>query len=88
MTDVIESKVLSGRVRLVEELKLFWECEQTFGTKLAQELIKTPQLGKILFTFTNNKMKICFKEYSSFFWDKYSYVYWFIVSLFCVEYGT
>ena len=66
MIDVIESKVLSGQIKLVEELKLFRDCEQTFETQLAQELAKTSQPGKILFTLSNNKMKICFKEYSSF----------------------
>ena len=90
VTDVIESKVSVGRLKLVEELRLFWEHEQTFGTHLAQELAKTSQSSKILFTLANNKMKICFKDHSSFlyFWDKYSCVHWFIVSLFCVVYGT
>ena len=41
VTDVTESKVSCGRIKLVEELKLFWEHEQTFGTQLAQELAKT-----------------------------------------------
>ena len=67
MTDVIESKVSAGRLKLVEELRLFREREQTFGTQLAQESAKTSQPGKILFTLANNKMKICFKEYSSFY---------------------
>ena len=66
MTDVIESKVSAGRLKLVEELRLFREHEQTFGTHLAQELAKTSQSSKILFTLANNKMKICFKDHSSF----------------------
>ena len=75
--DVIESKVSAGRLKLVEELRLFQEREQTFGTQLAQESAKTSQLGKILFTLANTKMKIRFKDHSSFlyFWDKYSCVY-------------
>ena len=75
--DVIESKVSASWLKLVEELRLFEEREQTFGTQLAQESAKTSQLGKILFTLTNNKMKICFKDHNSFlyFWDKYSCVY-------------
>ena len=77
VTNVIESKVSASWLKLVEELRLFQEREQTFGTQLAQESAKTSQLGKILFTLTNNKMKICFKDHSSFlyFWDKYSCVY-------------
>ena len=77
VTDIIESKVSIGRIKLVEKLKLSREHEQTFGTQLAQESTKTSQLGKILFTLANNKMKICFKDHSFFlfFWDKYSYVY-------------
>ena len=77
VTNVIESKVSVGRLKLVEELRLFREREQTFETQLAQESANTSQLGKILFTLTNNKMKICFKDHSFFlyFWDKYSYVY-------------
>ena len=77
VTDVIESKVSIGRLKLVEELRLFREHEQTFGTQLAQESAKISQPGKILFTLANNKMKICFKDHSSFlyFWDKYSCVY-------------
>ncbi|KAK4594044.1 hypothetical protein RGQ29_017929 [Quercus rubra] len=43
MTDVIESKVSVGRLKLVEELRLFREREQTFGTQLAQESAKTSQ---------------------------------------------
>ena len=90
VTDVIESKVSTSRLKLVEELRLFREHEQTFETQLAQESAKTSQPGKILFTLANNKMKICFNDHSSFlyFWDKCSCVYWFIVSLFCVVYGT
>ena len=34
VTDFIESKVSSGQLELVEELKLFREHEQTFGTQL------------------------------------------------------
>ena len=64
LTYIIESKVSIGQIKLMEKLKLFQECEQTFGTQLAQESAKTSQLGKILFTLANNKMKICFKEYS------------------------
>ena len=77
MTDVIESKVSVGRLKLVEELRLFREREQTFGSQLAQESAKTSQPGKIMFTLTNNKIKICFKGHSSFlyFWDKYCCVY-------------
>ena len=77
VTDVIESKVSVGRMKLVEELKLFREREQTFGTQLAQESTKTSQPSKILFILTNNKMKICFKDhrYFFFFWYKYSHVY-------------
>ena len=77
MTDVIESKVSADRLKLVEELRLFRECEQTFGTQLAQESAKTSQPGKILFTLSNNKMKICFKDHNFFlyFWNKYSCVY-------------
>ena len=77
MTDVIESKVSVGWLKLVEELRLFREREQTFGTQLAQESAKTSQPGKIMFTLTTNKIKICFKDHSSFlyFWDKYSCVY-------------
>ena len=67
MTDVIESKVSVGRLKLVEELRLFREREQTFGTQLAQESAKTSQPGNILFTLTNNKMKIFFKDHSFFF---------------------
>ena len=67
MTDVIESKVSIGRLKLVEELRLFRESEQTFGTQLAQESAKTSQPGNILFTLINNKMKICFKDHSFFF---------------------
>ena len=67
VTDVIESKVSVGRLKLVEELRLFRERKQTFGTQLAQESVKTSQPGKILFTLTNNKMKICFKDHSFFF---------------------
>ena len=67
VTDVIESKVSTGWLKLVEELRLFREHKQTFGTQLAQELAKTSQPGKILFTLANNKMKICFKDHSSFF---------------------
>ena len=66
MTDVIKSKVSVSRMKLVEELKLFQECEQTFETQLAQESAKTSQPSKILFTLANNKMKICFKDHSSF----------------------
>ena len=51
----------------MEELKLFRDCEQTFETQLAQELAKTSQPGKILFTLANNRMKICFKDHSSFY---------------------
>ncbi|XP_065626514.1 uncharacterized protein LOC136066320 [Quercus suber] len=43
VTDVIESKVSVGRLKLVEELRLFREREQTFGTQLAQESAKTSQ---------------------------------------------
>ncbi|KAL4633165.1 hypothetical protein ACB092_04G102500 [Castanea dentata] len=43
VTDVIESKVSVGRLKLVEELSLFRECEQTFGTQLAQESAKISQ---------------------------------------------
>ena len=77
VTDVIESKVSADRLKLVEELRLFRECEQTFGTQLAQESAKTSQPGKILFTLANNKMKICFKDHNFFlyFWNKYSCVY-------------
>ena len=77
VTDGIESKVSTGRLKLVEELRLFQEREQTFGTQLAQESSKTSQPGKILLTLANNKMKICFKDHRSFlyFWDKYSCVY-------------
>ena len=50
----------------MEELRLFQEREQTFGTQLAQESAKTSQPGKILFTLANNKMKICFKDHSFF----------------------
>ena len=67
VTDVIESKVSIGRLKLVEELRLFQESEQTFGTQLAQESAKTSQPGNILFTLTNNKMKICLKDHSFFF---------------------
>jgi len=67
VTDIIESKISVGRLKLVEELRLFREREQTFGTQLAQESAKTSQPGKILFTLTNNKMKICFKDHSFFF---------------------
>ena len=65
-TDVIESKVSVGRLKLVEELRLFQEREQTFGTQLAQESAKTSKPSKTLF-----------KDHSSFlyFWDKYSCVY-------------
>ena len=65
-TDVIESKVLVGRLKLAEELRLFQEREQTFGTQLAQESAKTSKPSKTLF-----------KDHSSFlyFWDKYSCVY-------------
>ncbi|KAL0010821.1 hypothetical protein SO802_005929 [Lithocarpus litseifolius] len=41
VTDVIESKVSAGRLKLVEELRLFREHKQTFGTQLAQESAKT-----------------------------------------------
>ena len=41
VTDVIESKVSTGWLKLVEELRLFRERKQTFGTQLAQELAKT-----------------------------------------------
>ena len=68
MTNVIESKVSTGRLKLVEELRLFREREQTFGTQLAQESAKTSQPGKILFTLANNKMKICFKDHNFFFY--------------------
>ena len=66
MTDVIESKVSVGRLKLAEELRLFQEREQTFGTQLAQESAKTSKPSKTLF-----------KDHSSFlyFWDKYSCVY-------------
>ena len=67
VTDVIESKVSADRLKLVEELRLFRECEKTFGTQLAQESAKTSQPGKILFTLANNKMKICFKDHNFFF---------------------
>ncbi|XP_075654754.1 uncharacterized protein LOC142624913 [Castanea sativa] len=40
---VIELKVSVGRLKLVEELRLFREREQTFGTQLAQESAKTSQ---------------------------------------------
>ncbi|XP_075663117.1 uncharacterized protein LOC142632629 [Castanea sativa] len=43
VTDVIESKVSVGRLKLVEELRLFREREQTFGTQLTQESAKTSQ---------------------------------------------
>nr|XP_023912829.1 uncharacterized protein LOC112024425 [Quercus suber] len=43
VTDVIESKVSVGRLKFVEELRLFREHEQTFGTQLAQESAKTSQ---------------------------------------------
>nr|XP_023927344.1 uncharacterized protein LOC112038732 [Quercus suber] len=43
VADVIESKVSAVRLKLVEELRLFRECEQTFGTQLPQELAKTSQ---------------------------------------------
>lgn len=43
MTDIIESKVSNGQLKLVEELKLFREHEQTFGTQLARETAKTSQ---------------------------------------------
>ena len=55
-------------MKLAEELKLFWEHEQNFGTQFAQESAKTSQPGKILFTLANNKMKICFKDHSFFFY--------------------
>ncbi|XP_075663461.1 uncharacterized protein LOC142633069 [Castanea sativa] len=49
VTDVIESKVSVGQLKLVEEeLRLFREREQTFGTQLAQESAKTSQPSKIL----------------------------------------
>ncbi|XP_050249173.1 uncharacterized protein LOC126696481 [Quercus robur] len=48
VTDVIESKVSVGRLKLVEELRLFREREQTFGTQLTQELAKTSHPGKII----------------------------------------
>ena len=67
VTDVIESKFSVGQLKLVEELRLFREREQTFGTQLAQESTKTSQPGKILFTLANNKMKICLKDHSFFF---------------------
>ena len=66
VTDVIESKVSTGWLKLVEELRLFREREQTFGTQLAQESAKASQPGKIMFTLTNTKMKICFKDHSAF----------------------
>ena len=40
-TNVIESKVIRGRLKLLEELKLFLELEQSFGTQLALETAKT-----------------------------------------------
>ncbi|KAK4583568.1 hypothetical protein RGQ29_026342 [Quercus rubra] len=43
VTDVIESKVSDGRLKLVEEIRLFREREQTFGTQLAQESAKISQ---------------------------------------------
>ncbi|KAK9993540.1 hypothetical protein SO802_023243 [Lithocarpus litseifolius] len=43
MTDVIESNVSASRLKLVEELRLFREREQTFETQLAQESAKTSQ---------------------------------------------
>ncbi|KAF3968388.1 hypothetical protein CMV_007707 [Castanea mollissima] len=43
VTNVIESKVSVGQLKLVEELRLFREREQTFGTQLAQESAKTSQ---------------------------------------------
>ncbi|XP_050263955.1 uncharacterized protein LOC126708192 [Quercus robur] len=43
---VIESKVSVGRLKLVEELRLFRESKQTFGTQLAQESAKTSQLDE------------------------------------------
>ena len=49
VTDVIESKVSVGRLKLVEELRLFQEREQTFGTQLTQESAKTSKPSKILF---------------------------------------
>ena len=66
VTDVIELNVSVGRLKLVEELTLFREREQAFGTQLAQESAITSQPSKILFTLVNNKMKICFKDHSSF----------------------
>ena len=41
VTNVIESKVFNGRIKLVEELKLFREREQNFGTQLTLEIGKT-----------------------------------------------
>ena len=89
VTNVIESKIFSGQLKLVEKLKLFWEREQCFGTQLALQIAKTSQPSKILFTFTNNNMKLCFEEYSSnffFSWDKYSSIYYCVFV--CVVYGT
>ena len=41
VTNVIESKVISGRLKLVEELELFLEREQNFGTQLTLEMGNT-----------------------------------------------
>ncbi|XP_050254914.1 uncharacterized protein LOC126700770 [Quercus robur] len=46
VTHVIELKVSVGRLKFVEELRLFREREQTFGTQLAQESAKTSQLDE------------------------------------------